>query len=310
MADRICVIATVRAPRNELLDFVRYHLAAGVDEVILFFDDPHDTVLDAVAGHPRVVAIRCDAAYWRARRVDRPIAVEHRQMENVNAGMTIARSRGFDWIIHIDSDELLFAESDIRTLLTGISASMVRFDMKEAVAEQDYYSSRFQATLFREPPTAERMKKITSIPSADLEGVLFEGEYFRAHTASKVAVRLNSGIKLMGIHGPQRQKLTEVHTGRITLLHYDCIGIDDWKRKWLRRIDASGTAAGMRPARTKQLELFKQAFGDEMAERKLYARMHKVSQVQKRLLLELGLLTVIRLEPDMFEPRREGEASA
>ena len=303
MTDTICVIATVRSPVNELMEFVRHHLAAGVGGIVLFFDDPDDTAADAAAGHPGVVPIRCDAAYWHARRVDRPTAIEERQTVNVNFGMTVARSHGFDWIAHIDSDELLFAHTDIGTVLTGCSANVVRFAMKEAVAEEDYYASRFAATLFREQLTAAGRKQLAAFPAPALEEILFEGEYFRGHSASKVAVRLDSNIRLMGIHGPQRPKrMPELRTEQIALLHYDCIGIDDWKRKWSRRLDASGTATEMRAARSKQLELFKQAYGNEASERALYARLHKVSEQQKRLLMSLGLLTVVSLDLAMRQP--------
>ena len=78
--------------------------------------------------------------------------------------------------------------------------------------------------------------------------------------------------------------------------------LEDWKRKWLRRLDSSGTAAGMRSARTRQLDLFKQAHGDESKERDLYGRLHKVSERQKQLLLTLGLMKVIRLDPAMLLP--------
>jgi hypothetical protein len=72
---------------------------------------------------------------------------------------------GFDWIAHIDSDELLYAQNDIGTVLTGCSANVVRFAMK-------------------------------------------------------VAVRPNSNIELMGIHGPQRPKrMPELRTEQIALLH-------------------------------------------------------------------------------------------
>ena len=302
MADRVCLIATVRSPLNELLEFTRYHLAAGVDKVILFFDDPNDTAVNSITSLPQVVPIVCDTTYWDARRTARPEAVEHRQIVNVNFGMQIARADRCDWVIHIDGDELLLAQDTVGAVLAGYSADLVRFDMKEAVAEQDYYASRFQATLFRVPLSAAGSARLAALSPAETQDILFEGEYFRAHTASKVAVRLGSHIKRMGIHGPERQRMPEVQTSQIVLLHYDCIGIDDWRRKWLRRIDASGTAAGMRPARTKQLDLFKQAYGDESKERDLYSRLHKVSEQQKQLLLTLGLLQVITLSPEMMVP--------
>ena len=37
---KVAIISTVRAPLNELKMFINYHLNIGVDEIILFFDDP------------------------------------------------------------------------------------------------------------------------------------------------------------------------------------------------------------------------------------------------------------------------------
>ena len=86
------------------------------------------------------------------------------------------------------------------------------------------------------------------------------------------------------------------------LLHYDCMGIDDWKMKWARRLQAGGMAVQMRPARVKQFELFKQAYGDDLQERRLYSRLHKLSEPQKQLLLQCGLLSVVRLNAGMPRP--------
>jgi hypothetical protein len=291
MPDTVCLIATVRSPVNELIEFISHHLAAGIDAIILFFDDPHDPAAASLAAHPQVQSIVCDARYWDQRRIVRPENIETRQIANVNFGLHLARARSCDWIIHLDADELLVTPSAIGTVLSRYSADVVRFAMKEAVADHDHYTSRFQATLFREPLTTEGRRRLASLPPADLDGILFEGEYFRAHSASKVAVRLNSRLLRMGIHGPERPTMTEAQTSQIVLLHYDCVGIDDWKRKWLRRMDSSGTAIGMRPARAKQLYLFKAVYGDESRERALYGRLHKVSPRQRALLLAIGLLT-------------------
>jgi hypothetical protein len=293
MPDTVCLIATVRSPVNELLEFTGHHLAAGIDAIILFFDDPNDPAIGSLAAHSNVISIVCDAGYWDQRRSARPGNIETRQIANVNFGLQLARARSYDWIIHLDGDELLSAQNAIGTVLSRYSADVVRFAMKEAVAEHDHYTSRFQATLFREPLTTEGRRRLASLSPADLDGVLLEGEYFRAHSGSKVAVRLNSRLLRMGIHGPERPTMPEVQTSQIVLLHYDCVGIEDWQRKWLRRMDSSGTAIGMRPARAKQLDLFQKVYGDESRERALYGRLHRVSPRQRELLLEIGLLTVI-----------------
>jgi len=37
---KVALISTVKGPTNEILMFVHYHLNSGLDEIILFFDDP------------------------------------------------------------------------------------------------------------------------------------------------------------------------------------------------------------------------------------------------------------------------------
>jgi hypothetical protein len=275
---------------------------AGVDQIFLFFDDPQDPALEVLDGvSPRVTSVRCDAAFWRAQRVKRPAIIEHRQLVNANLGLAWARQYRFDWIIHIDSDELLLADVDLRDILSAEKSAVVRFPMKEAVAEREAYPSRFHTTLFREPLPPAR---IASLSSEDRASVLFEGEYFRGHTASKAAIRVSSAVQSVGIHGPAKPRLAERQSGEITLLHYDCIGLEDWKRKWERRLDGSGTADGMRPGRLRQLELFKHAYGKPAQERELYARLHMASVSQRDRLVGLGVMSVIDRVPGVLRTMR------
>jgi hypothetical protein len=291
MHEKLCVVSTVRSTADELLEFTHYHLNVGIDQILLFFDDPQDPALAVLDGvSPRVIAFRCDTAFWRAQRVKRPSIIEHRQLVNANLALAWARQHRFDWIIHIDSDELLLADTDLRDILSAEASPVVRFPMKEAVAERESYPTRFHATLFREPLPQAR---IDSLSPADRASILFEGEYFRGHTASKAAIRVNSAVKSVGIHGAAKPRLPERQSSEITLLHYDCIGLEDWKRKWERRLDGSGTADGMRPGRLRQLELFKRAYGKPAQERELYARLHMVSESQRERLIELGVMSAI-----------------
>ena len=86
----------------------------------------------------------------------------------------------------------------------------------------------------------------------------------------------------------------------MSLLHYDCVGIDAWKTKWGRRVDGSATAVRIRPNRQKQLDLFKEAYGKENAEIELYSRLHKISKYQQLILRIFGLLIVVKLKNELF----------
>src|SRR5579863_8930815 len=159
MTLKVCIISTIRAPLRETMYFVNYHLNLGIDQIILFFDDPKDPAAEALSNYVRVRTIRCDSAYWAALRLEAPALVGQRQVMNVNYGMKLAGQIGFDWAIHIDGDELLMADGEIGNILAQQSVDVVRFAMKEAVSEKDRYDNVFEATLFKERITGENRSK-------------------------------------------------------------------------------------------------------------------------------------------------------
>jgi hypothetical protein len=300
-AEKVCLVSTVKSSLRQTTYFVNYHLNIGFDEIILFFDNPNDPAIEAFSDYARVRSIRCDDRFWAARGTPAPIVLGERQEINVNYGMKLAVQSGFDWLVHIDADELLMTERSIKAALSQRLADVVRFQMKEAVSERDHYEHVFEATLFREPITAERQYVQGLAHSSQFEGAFFDGEYFRGHSHSKVAVRTNSEIEWMGIHRPKRPKMAVAETKEITLLHYDCVGLDDWKEKWTTRLGQPGSVERLRPNRVRQVELFKQACGNPAAESRLYSRLHMTPDRQKDILKQHGLLTVIKLHPELFE---------
>ena len=143
------------------------------------------------------------------------------------------------------------------------------------------------------------------------DGAFFEGEYLRGHSDSKVAVRINSKVEWMHAHGPARFEMAEVETDRITLLHYDCVGIDAWKTKWAKRLHDPPEGTHRRPNRQRQLELFEKAYGKPADELALYSRPHKILEHDKRVLMQHGLLTRVTLPHEMFErPKRRAQTLA
>ena len=62
MASRVCIVATVREPAAIIESFIRYHLAIGVEQIFLFFDDPQDEAIDLARSFPQVTAIPSDEA--------------------------------------------------------------------------------------------------------------------------------------------------------------------------------------------------------------------------------------------------------
>ncbi len=294
---KIALISTVKAPTNELLEFVNYHLGIGINEIILFFDDPKDEAIKFLENKPQVHCIVCTDKYWQQRKIQKPDSIEERQVININHGAKIAKANACTWLAHIDSDELIFnsINQSIGEILVKSKANIVRLAVREAIADHPYTHSVFSAKWFKKPVNPEKINKAIKLGS---QKVFFEGEFFRGHLESKAFVKIDSKISRYGIHYPSDYDINCVikWSDDIKLLHYDCIGFDAWKSKWDRRLDGSATANKMRINRKKQLQEYKNAkhLGHQQL-LVLYKEMHMISTKNKLVLLLLGMIERIKI---------------
>ena len=298
---KVGIISTVKAPLSELRMFVNYHLNIGVDYIVLFFDDPEDEAIEFLSQYTQVVAVKCSSEYWADRTGERPSSIEHRQMANVNYGAKYLSRKQCDWLIHIDSDELVNPLKELKSVLSKCNSEAVRFALLEAVADKLKHTHIFEPTLFKKKPNKIQLllARIFPCPSA-----IFDGQYFRGHTRSKMAVRISDKIEKYEIHGAKKRdgKLVVENTKAIELLHYDCVGIDNWKLKWDRRLDGSGKAIDMRANREKQFLLYSKAKADgENQLSLLYKRMHLLPIRERVLLYIIGLLKQGGVDDKLFE---------
>lgn len=299
--DDIGIISTVKAPTLQLYLFVNYHLNIGVDHIILFFDDPEDVGITSFSQYPRVTVISCSSEYWKERIGDRPESIEERQIVNVNQGAEYLSLKKCNWLIHIDCDELLNTSQPIKKVIGGFNADVIRFSVLEAVAEQEKYDHIFIPTLFKKKA---RKLQISVAQRFGCSNAIFDGEYFRGHTASKAAVRIIPKMKgEYGIHGPKKSLCNRVgKTDKIQLLHFDCVSIDEWKMKWDRRIDGTGMALRMRDNRKDQMLLYENAKkeGNETLSI-MFNKMHNIRKKERPILYVLGMLTRINLDKRLFD---------
>ena len=302
---RIAVISTVRSPVEQLKRFIAFNLNSGIDQIFLFFDDPQDAGLHKLSSLEKVHLIRCDDKYWKTRSNLRPSSIEERQTINVNEGAKIARSKDFEWIIHIDSDELIYPLYPIKQVLAKSSAEAIRFSVMEAVPCTEKYNHIFEPYIFRKKPRIIPMN-ITKIISRLLgcNKAFFGNEYFRGHMASKMAVRISSNITCYGIHNATKDsgKLNVEDTNDIRLLHFDCVGFDNWQAKWENRLDGSGKATRMRNNRKEQLSLYERARIEGKNQLiNLYRRLYFIPDYERRVLYCLGMLSFIHIDRNMFD---------
>lgn len=282
--------------------FVNYHLNIGIDEIILFFDDPLDTAIKEFSQYQNVRIVACTNDYWIKKLEHIPEVIGEKQITNVNAGVQIAVDKGCDWIVHIDSDELIDPVTNIKHFLANSRADALRFRLLEAMTEKHDCDHIFATTIFKKPSSEKRLK------IAKLFGcshIFFENEYFRGHSASKMALRVSPKIRIYGVHGPKEyDKNTTVmeNTNTVRLLHFDCVGFDNWNTKWKRRTDGTCNSQTMRPNRLRQRQEHIQAEKTGCRSLlKLYKRLHMVSAYEKSILFMLGMLTRVRLNKSLFE---------
>lgn len=290
---RVAIVSTVKARLSVLRPWLEYHRRTGIEHAILFFDDPRDTAADVLESCHAVTAVRCTDAYWSTVDGGRPANVPPRQVVNVQNGMSMAREMGFDWVAHVDCDELIRPLMPIEALLATTDADALKLEMMEAVSERLDYPDIFEPRLFKRAPGRVRAG------AARLLGCFRAfryGEYFRGHTESKCLVRLAGGVLKMGVHKPlewtDEPRLN--HTTEIQLLHFDGVGFADWDAKWSARADSN---FGLRPARRRQLEAYRKAAASGRAARiELFRKSQMIPHREQMVLGWLGLLQTIVLD--------------
>lgn len=316
----VATVTTLRAPWEITEAFVAYHLNVGVDHLYLYFDDPRDAAIARLADEPRVTCIPCDDTHWATiarlvRRDDRvrpwtpddgALTLIERQTTNATHALALARGAGMDWLVHIDSDELVHAPDGLARTLGAVPADVteVRFQIREAIPGGDTHAHPFaDIDLFKVPASPAKCALLHRLGCR----IIYDGEYFRGHDASKCAVRCAWDIAAMAIHAPVAKPTApgrRMESPRISLLHYDCSGFDAWKDKWRHMVTPQDR--GMRPNRRAQLDDFRAAWRafeqerDDRALRRLYRGLNVPSLYQRMLLKVLGMTERVALDRRLF----------
>src|SRR5262249_30170823 len=148
MTSSAAIVTTLRDAAVTLRSFVAYHRAIGFRHFFLYFDDPADAMLDWARAQPDITAVAHDDALrrawheltlWGEAGAHVNGEVQARQLLNAEHAMNVARTMGFDWLLHIDADELFYvpngdAEAHFASLATA-RADLASYANFEAVPE-------------------------------------------------------------------------------------------------------------------------------------------------------------------------------
>lgn len=245
------IVATLREAGGFLDDFIAYHLAVGFSRLYLVFDDPSDRDCVRVEGRPGVEVVVGDDA-WRARWRDSPLYAElgasvdqevmARQLLNASLVADMARRAGFDWLLHIDIDELFHPPGgDARALFEGLRdqpVDVVGFPNMEAVPEHEVVDRPFaDVTLFKVP--VEEMRWAVSTDPALAEALRrsprFSAAFFNLYSNGKSAVRLAApGLQPFGVHDFDRPdgRARRLRVADAVVLHHACCGLGTFRAKY------------------------------------------------------------------------------
>jgi hypothetical protein len=305
----LAICSTVRAPLNELIYFVNFHLNVGVSKIILFFDDPEDEGARFFDGRDDVIVVRCDREYWETRAGGLTNDLDERLLGNRRAGLQMAQDLGCDWYAMVDSDELIYPGGSLSALLDASKADVLIPAMREAIPEQERYHHIFEPNHFKVPSGKIRIRlaKLFGCKSA-----IYENRYFRGHGGSKSLVRMSAAGKIheYSSHGPRRydRSLKKRRTSKIELLHYDCIGIENWMEKWNLRTSGSLRSTRMGRARRLQCDSYlkaKENGADALSA--LYNGTFVIPPREVKLLGRLGMVRRIELDPALFREVESGK---
>ncbi|CAE7259455.1 ELD1 [Symbiodinium natans] len=168
-APRLSLAVLLRGtPATTVRSFVQYHLAIGFGLIFLFFDAPEEPKeREAIAAAQSVAASQggiivhlCTEEWWQSMLLSSRFAqrrhqsafceetmqlfesvrdVQSRQCLAVDAAAREAQKQGYDWLLHIDSDEALHLpkHADARSFFAELQpdVNQVVFNNLEAVPE-------------------------------------------------------------------------------------------------------------------------------------------------------------------------------
>ena len=247
------IVTTLKYQGPSLITFVEYHLAIGFERIYLMFDDPMDPDQDLVAAIPGVKVLPVDEgikAQWQSlykyKQYGPHINTEVRARQTLNAelALNMALQEGIEWILHIDSDELLWlSQSTIHTHLERLAEQEIicaSYMNYEAVPDKEEVSNYFlEVTAFKKP------RRLLEKQGVDVNALWqLPRKYFNFYNNGKSMCRVRQDMVPHDVH-KWRSRSEHISTARYfhpAILHYACCGYDSFKSKFEKLINTGNKA--------------------------------------------------------------------
>lgn len=329
-----CIFSTIRAPLADTLSFVNYHLNIGIDHLYLFFDDPLDHAADVLSQEKKVTCIRCDSIYWAGLVGKIPksnLSINARQEINSRVAIKKSREDDYQWICHIDGDELIYAPNGFKKAIESIPhyVQVAKFPVLEAIPEKLSANSIFQdLRYFKQAPVVLPKNKSLYLDPSEYflfykNWILYRvkkvwswilgyhpviDDFIKGHSIGKSIARTNSPITTFYSHFPltaDQDRLKFFLLPNVKILHFDSPDYDRWKTKWeirYKNIKNGIIPLNLSKHRRDQFKKFSNIYenGIEQALIELFTKDYIISPSDIVILQRAGLVSEINLPSELF----------
>lgn len=240
---KICITTSTSAGLDQILPWIYYHKVIGVTNFLLFVEGKAaaantSAVLESIPGvkvvhrtkdlEEKQAKSRIWNETWLASFFFRPCNYELfvKQSLNMEMAIVMAREANMDWIIHLDTDELLHPagarEYSLRQLLLDVpnNVDMVVFPNYESAIERDDIKEPFsEVSMFKK--NYDHVTKETYF-GLYKEATRGNPNYFLTYGNGKAAARVQDHLRPNGAHRWHNYMKTpnEIKLEEAAVLHY------------------------------------------------------------------------------------------
>ncbi|CAJ2501906.1 Uu.00g047590.m01.CDS01 [Anthostomella pinea] len=221
----IAIATTILNPGPQIVQWMDYHLhQVGVQHVLIYMDDPSERLLFSQLCADRPVTLLGGSQIEQKMSPESRLIL--RQEQNMKHAISHLFKHGYDWLLHIDIDELLYEPSAAAASWSEKpEVGSVHFTNHEALPLSHHTDNPFEDCVWFRLNTVEQRP------------------HYMAYGNGKSAVRLTRGVIPQGPHdfsGFKGERLAPSGNGdEPVLLHYPTPSFQTWVEKFTRYGDFS-----------------------------------------------------------------------
>jgi hypothetical protein len=282
-------------PAQLVLAFIGHHLDLGADAIHLFLDQPQPDVQAALSDLSKCHVIVTDEAYWQeVHGCARPGAQTRRQELNANH---VYETCDLDWLVHMDADEFLIPQGNLRTELRYVPEGIGYLLMP--TLERAWPADPFPDQIFAGAFRAQLPGRLSVQRHVFGNRAPFTLRGLSGHVRGKSFARTKQGYR-MGIHRPMPptgdeeddDAIPSLVCNSMELLHFDGLTPLHWMIKRLRyaALPQFRRMTDPRGHRDRQLAHLRDEVQSRRQALRLFRQMQVYDVAEEARLRALGLL--------------------